>query len=122
MQSPPQQRRGSTTGGRGGGGGALQRRMSMNRRLSQAAAVTYTDSLSYGDNEGDESKVPLFTSIGAKETEPKSEIEMIRLQVKAFFAYSTAGQTYDWVLLFLSSASCILFIYQTYLATTNLFA
>jgi len=46
----------------------------------------------------------------------KSSVEIFRLQIKRFLAYSIYGFVYEWSLHVLSIISCLIYIYQTYLS------
>ena len=91
--------------------GALQRRLSIGN--SKAASQSAMLVAAMSGLESDDASKAAFDGIG-KLAPVKSDIEVLRLQMKAFFAYSYFGEIYDWVLLFLSGASCLLFIFETY--------
>lgn len=59
----------------------------------------------------------LLSKIEDREEEvyEKSALEVLRLKLKRFLAYSIYGFIYEWSLHLLSIISCVLFIYQTYL-------
>ena len=54
-----------------------------------------------------------------EDTLEKTFLEILRLRVKRFLAYSLFGVVYEWSLHVLSLVSCILFIYQTYLPVSS---
>lgn len=60
----------------------------------------------------------ITASVQTKDSEQDnhSKFEALRLRVKTFMTVSTFGIVYEWVVLFLSVLSCLLYIVQTYLS------
>ena len=121
-------RKGPGAGGNPPGLNSLLRNLSTNnirrRQQSMRGTSTLLASFSAKGGEIEEEEIETMAGISGiiqEKPEDKSDIEILRLRTKAFFAYSWLGRKYDWCLLLLSIISCLSFIYQTYLPDDNTF-
>lgn len=107
---PPLHRRASVT---------AQSKKPAQSHITTSALASAVDS-KYGDSSNSGmTMIATFRSTISTSEAPhvvgKSFVEELRLLLKAYMAYSTAGMIYCWSLYFLSIISSLLYIYQTYL-------
>jgi hypothetical protein len=82
---------------------------------SKRGLMSFSSSLSF---KSENASADIMSKIEDREEEEyeKSVLEVWRLRIKRFLAYSIYGSMYEWSLHVLSILSCLIYIYQTYLS------